>query len=483
MDAKKRYSKEIVFSNLIWRFAERMGAQLVSFVVSVVLARLLMPEVYGKIVLTNVFIMILQVFVDSGFGNALIQKKDADELDFSSVFYINLGFCIVLYTMLFLAAPLIAGVYADPEMTWVIRVLGLTVIISGVKNIQQAYVSRKMMFRKFFFATLGGTVVSGIAGIILAYNGAGVWAVVIQQLSNAFIDTCILWVTVRWRPSEGFSFDRIKQLYSYGWKLLLSSLIDVTYNNLRSLIIGRVYSGSDLAYYDRGQRIPSLVVTNINASIDSVLLPVMSSEQDNVTRVREMCRRSVSVSTYLIAPLMLGLAAVATPLTVVLLTDKWIESVPFMRIFCLIFMLYPIHTANLNAIKALGRSDIFLHLEVIKKVIGIVALLLTMMISVKAMAYSLLFVSVINQIINAHPNKKLMDYGYTDQLKDIGLNMVLAIGMMLAVYPLSNLSIPVWTVLLVQIITGMAVYLVLSVIFKPKGYIYCSSIIKENLGR
>ena len=322
-------------SSLFWRFLERCGAQGVSFVVSIVLARLLAPEVYGLIALVTVFTAILQVFVDSGMANALIQKKDADDLDFSSVFFFNMFMCIALYLLLFFCAPLISSFYGNPELTPVIRVLGITLLISGVKNVQQAYVSRTLQFKRFFFATLGGTIGAAVIGIAMAYMGFGVWALVAQSLFNAAVDTMILWVTVRWRPRLQFSFARLKELLRYGWKLLASALLHTVYTNLRSLIIGKLYTAEDLAYYDKGQSFPTLIVSNINASIDSVLLPTMSGVQDDRDAVKAITRRSIVTSSYLMWPMMVGLAVVAKPLVVLLLTEKWLAAVPFLQINCL----------------------------------------------------------------------------------------------------------------------------------------------------
>ena len=258
----------VVLKNFFWRFAERCGAQLVTFVVSIVLARILTPEAYGTIALVTVFTTILQVFVDSGLGTALIQKKNVDNLDFSSVFYFNFIVCLILYAGMFFAAPYIAMFYEDISLTAIIRVLSLTIIISGVKGIQQAYVSCNMLFKRFFFSTLGGTVFSAFLGIGMAYKGYGVWALVAQQLSNTAIDTLILWLTVKWRPQKKFSWIRLKELLAFGWKLLASSLLDTIYNNLRNLTIGKIYSSSDLAYYNQGDKFPKVIITNINTSID-----------------------------------------------------------------------------------------------------------------------------------------------------------------------------------------------------------------------
>ena len=475
--------KNNVVGNLAWRFFERCGAQIVTFVVSVVLARLLDPSVYGTVALVTVFTNIMQVFIDSGMGNALIQKKNADDLDFSSVFYFNLLVCVCLYGLMFFCAPLIEGFYEIPELIPVIRVLSLVLVISGLRNIQQAYVSRNMLFKRFFFSTIAGTLSAAVVGIGMAYCGFGIWALVAQYLVKATVDAAILWITVKWRPQKLFSMWRLKGLFSYGWKLLVSSLIDVTYNDLRQLIIGKLYTAEDLAYYNRGKQMPNLIVSNVNSSIDSVLLPTMSAEQDNTTRVREMTRRAIKTSTYIMAPLMMGLASVAEPLIKLLLTEKWLPSVPFMQIFCITYMFYPIHTANLNAIKAMGRSDLFLKLEIIKKAVGMAALLSTMWFGVEIMAYSLLLTSVTGQIINSWPNKKLLEYSYLDQLKDILPSIALAVFMGGCVYCVSFLGMNDLLTLLIQILLGAAIYIGGSMLFKLESFIYLMDMVKRLLGK
>ena len=468
-------------SNLLWRFAERCGAQAVSFLVSIILARLLAPEAYGTIALAMVFINILQVFVDSGMGTALIQKKDADDLDFSSVFYFNIAACLVLYAGLFLAAPSIAQFYGDPALTALVRALSLTVVVSGVRNIQQSYVSRHLLFKRFFFSTIGSTLASAVVGIAMAYAGFGVWALVGQSLSNVVTGTIILWATVPWRPRRMFSWQRLKGLLSFGWKLLVSSLLDTGYNNLRSLIIGKLYSSADLAYYNQGDKLPNLVITNINASIDSVLLPTMANEQDDPARVRSMTRRAIKTSTYVMAPLMMGLAACAEPLIRLILTEKWLPCVPFLRIFCITYMFWPIHTANLNAIKALGRSDLFLKLEIVKKIVGLTILLCTMWHGVMAMAYSLLLSSVLSQIINTWPNRKLLRYHYLNQLADILPALLLACAMGLAVYCIQFLGWGDLPTLCVQIPVGAALYLAGSALLRLDSFLYLRSTAEKLL--
>ena len=467
---------------MVWRFLERTGAQAVALIVSVVLARILSPEDYGTIALITVFINILNVFVDSGLGTALIQKKDADNIDFSSVFYTNIVFCTVLYAMMFVAAPLLADFYRNERLTSIIRVLSVTILISGVKNVQHAYVSKTLQFRKFFFATLAGTIAAAVVGIWMAYHGFGVWALVAQQVTNIAVDTVLLWLTVKWRPTLVFSLKRLRRLFVYGWRLLVSALLDTCYANLRNLIIGKKYSSKDLAFYTKGELFPKTVVGNINSAIDSVLLPAMSAEQDDRERVKQMTRRAIKTSTFCIAPLMMGLAACAQNVVHILLTDKWLFCVPYMRIFCITYMFYPIHTANLNAIKAMGRSDLFLRLEIMKKIVGLAVFLTTMWFGVMVMAYSLLLTSVLCQIINSWPNKRLLNYGYLEQLKDILPGIVLAVAMG-AVVSLANL-LPVgeWARLAVQVPAGIVFYVLGSALLRLESFGYIRGLAHERIG-
>ena len=467
--------KSQVLSNLLWRFAERIGANIVKLVVELVLARLLLPEDYGAIALVTVFITIMQVFVDSGMGNALIQKKDADDLDFSTVFYFNMFMCSVLYIIMFVIAPFIASFYDMPELTSVIRVLSLVLIVSGLKNVQQAYVSRNMLFKRFFFATLSGTIGAAILGIVMAYLGFGVWALVAQMLFNTTIDTIILWITVKWRPKKMFSIQRVKVLFSFGWKLLVSSLIDTVYTDIRQLIIGKKYSKSDLAQNNQGNKFPQFIVVNINSSIDSVLFPTMSKAQNNKEIVKNMTRRAIRTSTYIMMPLMTGLAVCAEPLVRLVLF--------FLRLACFTYAFYPIHTANLNAIKALGRSDLFLILEIIKKSLGITVVISTMFISVEAMAIGSAGVSLLSQIINSWPNRKLLGYSYENQLMDMLPQILLSIFMGAIVYCVQLIGLGSLITILIQIPVGIFVYIALSKLFHIDSFDYLVATVKGLLGR
>ena len=472
-----------VSSNFMWRFLERFGAQGVGFIVSIVLGRILGPEVYGLVAIVTVFTTIISVFVTCGLNDALVQKKDADDLDFSSVFYFNLVMCLGLYALLFFSAPLIARLYNNPELIWPIRGLSLILIFGGIKNIQTAYVARNLIFKRFFFATLGGTLVAAVVGIWMALNGYGVWALIVQNLVNTCIDTIILWITVKWRPKWMFSFERLKGLFSYAWKLLASTLIDTVYGKLYQMVIGVRYSETDLAFYNKGDTFPNLLVTNINDATNSVLLPVMSAEQENREMVKATTRKAIQVSSFVIMPMMAGLAACAHPLVRLLLKEQWSPAVPFMQIFCFVYAFYCVHTANLNAIKALGRSDLFLKLEILKKIVGITTLLITVRIGVLAMALGSIFNSILSQLINSWPNRKLLDYHYGEQLKDMLPHILLSLGMGGVVMAVQLLGLKDLPTLLIQIPLGIGLYLAGARLLKVEALSMIKGVLKSYLHR
>ena len=413
-------------------------------------------------------------FVHSGLNTALIQKKDADELDFSSVFWASLGIALATYTILFFSAPLIADFYEQSALTTIVRVLALTLFIDVFSSIQNAYVSRNMLFKKLFFRSVGAIIPSGILGVTLALCGFGIWALVCHQFCNAFLAVAIMWFTIPWRPSFKFSYSRFKSLFSYGWKLLLSSLIDVVYTNLRGLIIGKFFSPTDLAYYNRGDTFPFLIINNINTAIGSVLLPSFAAVQNEITDLKRMMRRSIITSTFIITPMMIGLAVMAKQVVLLVLGEKWLPCVPFVQIYCCMYLFYPIHTTNLSAIKAIGRSDIFLKLEIIKKICGI-SLLVGSYFYFRTpigIAYGALVSTILCSFINANPNRKLLGYGYLEQIKDILPTFVLTVPMGIAVYAISFLNYSLPLQMAMQIICGVFLYFGLAKLFKMERFNY-----------
>lgn len=477
--------KSSVITSLIWKFLERIGTQGVSFAVAIVLARLLSPADFGLIAIVTVFVTMANVFVQSGLNTALIQKKNADNLDFSTVFFSCLALAAVLYMGLFFSAPFIAKFYNNQsELVPIIRVLGLMLPLGALNSIQEAYVARNMMFKKLFFRSVGAIIPAGIIGVVCAYLGFGIWSLVAQQLSNAFLICVIMWFTVKWRPSFCFSFERWKGLFSFGWKLLCSALLDTFYRNIRDLVIGKLFTPADLGFYNRGDQFPKLIITNINTSIQSVLLPSFSTVQDDRGRLKSLARRSIRTSSFLILPMMAGLAAVAHPLTLVLLGEKWLPAVPFIQICCFSYAFWPIHTTNLSAINAVGRSDVFLKLEIIKKSYGLAVLAIAIYAfrSPIGIAMSAAITAPLGSFVNAYPNKKLLNYGFGEQMKDFLPSFLLSVAMGALVllcgnYLTENLNLAPVLLLPILVVGGAIFYFGLAKAFRME----CLDYLLKNL--
>ncbi|MCI7188470.1 MAG: lipopolysaccharide biosynthesis protein [Fusobacterium mortiferum] len=465
---------------LFWKFLERIGTQGIQFILQLFLARLLTPRDYGTVALIMVFIAISTVFVQSGFNTALIQKKYIDEEDISSVFYISLFIAIIMYIILWIFAPTIANFYKILELTSIVRVMGLVLFLNTFNSIQNAIVSRNMEFKRLFYSSLGAIIISGILGIILAYRGFGVWSLVYQQLTNQFSICIILWFTVKWRPKLLFSIKKIKKLFSFGGKLLCSALIDTIYRELVNLIVGKVYSPAMLGYYNRGDQFPKVIVSNFNGSIQSVIFPALASVQHDKVRVKEIMRRAITMSSYIVFPAMVGLIVISEPMIKLVLTERWLPCVPYLRVFGLSYALWPIHTTNLQAINAIGRSDIFLKLEIIKKIIGVSIIIVTSRYSPYVMAIGTVFSGIISSFINSYPNKKLLNYSYLEQMKDIISSLFISIIMGVIIYSIQLLHYNNVLTILLQIILGGIVYIILSYITKNESFIYLVNILKRK---
>ena len=472
--------KQKTFSGFIWRLAERVCAQVVTFVVTVILARILMPEEFGLIAIVNVFVAVADVLITSVFSVALIQKKEADDVDFSSAFYASLLMAVVLYVIVFFCAPLISRLYKNDLLTLIIRVTGIKFFISAVNSVQQAFVSRKMIFKKFFFATFFGTVVSGVVGIALALKGAGLWALVAQLLTNPFIDTIILFITVRWYPKFLFSFERLKSLFNYGWKIMCSYLAGTFFNRLSSLVIGARYSASQLGYYNRGESLPNLVTNNISATLESVLFPAISKYQDDREKMKSSVRRSVSLANYVLMPLLFGLAAVADHFVLLLFGEKWSMAIPFVQIFCLQGITLLLSNINLLVIKACGRSDILLGIEFIKKPVLFAVVILAARVSPIFLALCVAIYAYFALFVDAFPNKKLINYSFWEQLCDVKYSFLMSAIMGAAVWGLGKIPLGNLIVLPLQIICGIFIYVCLSLIFKNKDFYYLKDLLKEK---
>jgi O-antigen/teichoic acid export membrane protein len=457
-------------SGIVWKFAERFVAQGVTFVVSLVLARILMPSDYGVVSIINIFITIADVFLSSGLNTALIQKKDADELDFSTIFWCNLGLGLLIYCILFVAAPFMAIAYNMPILTSAVRVFALRLPISSFQSIQTAYVSRKMDFKKFFFATITGTLISAAVGIIMALKGFGVWSLIAQYMTNTVIDTLFLFATVKWIPKKMFSWNAAKPLIRYGSKVMLTDLIGTVFNNLGDFIIGLKYSSANLAYYTKGKQLPTLLRSNIYTSLISVLFPGMSKVNDMNDQVKIISKRSIETLSYIIFPIMTGLFVVAEPLTLLLYTEKWLPIVPYVRIICIEAILSVPGTITLQAVKAIGRSDMMLKSEFIKKPILLASILIALRYGVLAIALILPINTFIEFVINGIMVKRTINYRLSEQLKDCSSALIMSAIMGISIYFIAYLKIHAYLILLIQVILGIAVYVILSAITKNKSF-------------
>lgn len=457
--------------------------QVISFVVSIILARLLEPADYGNVAIVMVFISLANVIIDGGLNSALIQKKNADIIDFSTIFYTTLVLSVIVYSALFFVSSWVGAFYGNIELVKIIRVLGITLFCGAVNSIQNAYLSKKLLFKKLFFCSFLGVVISGIIGIILALSGAGLWALVFQYLSLSITTMIVMWLTVKWRPKLVFSFERFSSLFNFGWKIFFTNIIMSLFENVRSLIIGKVYNSSSLAFFDRGKSVPSIVMDNVNASIQSVMFPVLSERQDNLDDIKNLMRKSIRLSSYVIFPLLVGLLVVAEPLVNVLLTEKWLNAVPYVRIFCVALIIMPIQNVNIVAIKAIGNSALILRLETIKKIIEVVILILSVKINVQAIAWGVVIYNFISLFINLYPAKKIIHYGYFQQFSDAAKPLLLSIIMGGSVLLLKLLILSPLLLLLLSTIVGVIVYVVISIISRDSSFYYIIDSFKKNINK
>lgn len=464
---------ESVLTNVLWKFSERITAQLVSTIVAIILARLLCPEDYGIVSIVTIFISIFNALVVGGLGNALIQKKDADELDFSSMFYFSVAFALVMYVIAFFVAELLANVYHNEELILVTRVMALRIPIAAINSIQHSYLARNMHFRKFFVSTLLGTVVSAFVGILLAYKGFGVWALVGQYMTNVCVDTIVLFLFGGWHPKWAFDWHRVKMMLPFGLKMMGSALLDTGFNELRSIVISLKYSATDLALYDNGKKYPNLLVVNINSSINAVMFPAMARVQDDKIALKASMQKAIKLSTYALTPLLLGMVAVAEGFVEVVLTEKWLECVPYIRITSIMCLFYPIHTVNIQALNAVGKSGYVLKLEIIKKAISIIALLVSMPFGVMGIALGAMAVSLLSTYINAVYSKQFVGYSFVEQMKDIGVALAMALIMCGCVYAIDcMIGMHNIFVLLAEVVVGALLYICLSIVLKVPEFYY-----------
>ncbi len=465
-----------VTGGMFWTFAERFFAQSITAIVAIVLARVLSPEDYGIISIVMVLISIGDIFATNGIGNALVQKKEIHSIDYDSAFHLNVTVSVIIYAIIFLVAPYVSAFYNMEILTPVIRVMGIRIPIAAANSVQQAYVRRKMKFKFFFFATLGGTVISGIAGVVSAYLGMGVWALVIQYLANVIIDTCVLFLLNGWRPAFRFSSVSAKESFAFGWKLLVSELIATFGNKLKILLVGYSFGTADLAYYEQGNRYPSLLTTNVNVAINQVMLPVFSQSQDDLVQMKNMLRRTIQIGFFFLGPILIGFAVVSDNFVRLLLTEKWMGCLPYMKIFCIYFLTRPMEAATAQALQAVGRTDLGLYKMVIVNVMALICLAVAILYfhSVFLLACSSLLTMTVSMVINMHFAYKILNYRILEQLRDLIIPIVPSVMMGGVVGAIGCVDLPLGITFCVQIMIGIISYITFAWIFNYEcsTYVY-----------
>ena len=426
--------KQKAITGVVWSAIENFAAKGVQFILGIVLARILVPEDYGLIGMIMVFLAISATFIDSGFSKALIQKKNRDEKDFSTVFYFNIAIAVCFYLILFFSAPLIANFYDQQVLVSIVRVIGLIVIINSFAVVQRSKFTINIDFKTQTKASLLSIVISGLFGIYLAYSGYGVWALVVQALIRAALNVGALWYFSKWIPRDGFHYNRFKSLFSFGSKLLLSRLIDTVYKNIYLIVIGKLFSTAELGFYTRAKQLNDFPSANITSILQRVTFPLLSGIQDDNIRLKENYRLIIKLSALIVFPLMMGLAALAEPIVLIILTEKWLNSVWMLQLLCFAGMWYPIHSLNLSILNVKGRSDLFLRLEIIKKVIITIVLIVSIPFGIKAMIIGQIFTSIIGLVINTYYTNLIISYNLVQQLSDIFGVLVVSLLMGTLIY-------------------------------------------------
>lgn len=484
-EAKQATLKKKAIYSATWKFLERFGYQAIQFVVQMVLARLLSPDEFGVLSILLVFINIANVVVQSGLNTALVQQRNITEKDKSTVFWISFALALTMVICIEFAAPYIAEFYNNNEITAPLRVLAIVLLVNSFNAVQVALVMRELSTKRLFISTICSVIISGLSGIILALCGAGVWSLVIQQIVYQSVSSIVLLLQIKWVPKIEFDAPRAKELYSFGWRILGAGLIDTGYQGIYDLAIGKAFTTESLGYYSQGNKVPQTITTLIDNTIRSVLLSVAAKMQDNVEMVKIITRRAMMTSSYVLAPLMLWMALSADAIIPLLFGDQWGDAVPFMRIMCLTYAFWPIHTSNLQTINALGRSDISLKLEVTKKAVGATILIFSLIITrdVYVVAMGKLLSSVISIFINAKPSKRLIGYSYFEQMRDILPSYLLAAGCCLIASPLECLNLGSFLQAMVQLVTVVGLYIVISKLIKMEAGEYVALTISQLLDK
>ena len=459
--------KQKTVKGVLWSSLERFSVQGIQFVVMIIMARMLTPNDYGLVGMLAVFIAVSQSLVDSGFSQALIRKQNRTETDNSTVFYFNIIVGFILYGLLFALAPFIADFYNEPQLTAITRVIGLSVLFNSLVVVQRALLTIKIDFKTQAKAALTAAIISGVLGIWMAASGYGVWSIVAQQLANLGINTLSLWFLSHWRPNLIYSWKSFHELFGFGSKLMVSGLIDTIYRNIYLIVIGRVFSAADLGYYTRAHQFTDFPSSNVSGIIQRVTYPILCSIQNENERLSYVYRRFLRLSAFIVFPLMMGLAAVAEPLVLALLKEQWLFAATLISIICFSMMWYPIHSINLNLLQVKGRSDLFLKLEIYKKIVGIIILCITLPMGLIAMCVGSFFSSMIALVINTYYTGKLINVGFLRQMHDLFPILGLSFSMGSFVYLIIRLmSLNPIVELSLGICIGIIFYILLSILFK-----------------
>lgn len=459
-----------------WSFADNMMNQGITFLVGLVLARLLTPEEYGLIGIITIFISVFNSIVDSGFSNALIRKNDAKDIDFNTVFITNMALSFVLFAIMFLCAPLIARFFNQPQLIPLTKAMSSVIIINAFAIIQRTILVKKVDFKTQTKVSFIASVTSGLVGIGMALAGFGVWSLVGQQISRQLLNSVFLWVWARWYPRLQFSIESFKELFGFGWKLLVSGLIDTVWKEIYQVVIGKCYSAATLGQYTRAHQFGSIFSSNLTTVVQRVSYPILSEIQDDKIRLKNAYKKVIKVTMLITFCCMLGLAAIAKPLIVTLIGEQWLPAVPFLQIICLQMMLYPLHAINLNMLQLQGRSDLFLKLEIIKKIISVGPLLLGIFINIYWMLFGSVVTGFIGYYLNAFYSGRILNYNIWEQVRDIIPSFIIAGIMALIVFCISLLNLPSLPLLILQISVGFGLAILLCEVLKIDAYFEVKSI-------
>ena len=471
-----------VVSSLIYKFSERLLVKGLGLIISIILARLLSPTEFGQIALIMVFINLSIVLIDSGLNTALVQEKNKTNEDYSTVFYISFAIASIVIVILWLCAPYIGKYYNDDAIVLPLRVYSFSLLVHAGNAVLIAKMQREMRFKQMMWCNLTVSIISGTAGVAMAYAGLGIWALVNYYFFSALLLFILLSLVTRWHPIWIFSITRAKTLFSYGWKMLVSGFLCSIYNDIRALIIGKVYSPADLGYYNRGQQFPDIISHTIDNAIQSVMFPVMAKEQDDMSKIRMTLRRTISMGALIIMPLMFGLAAVAHPFIELLLTAKWLPCVVYMQCICIGCASLPMVSSCLVAIKAIGRSDVYMKLELVRRIAMLIVLMISVFCfnSVLAIAVGYAISSWIDFVIISLVTKRLVGYGLFEQFADIWKVVIISVMMSCLVYAIGSLHLANIFVLSIQIVAGVVVYGALCYVFRIEGLSILLNKIRKN---